>query len=854
MAEPIVAVIARRAGVRLLSLLLLIPATAAAQPDSVTVAPGAHYAGSGLRSLVMGGGWRELWATPIRVPVADLARLGDGLTPLRVGGGATTETLHLTGGDGRRYVLRSVDKTVGQGLPEELRGTLYESILQDQVSAFLPTGALVLPPLLDAIGVLHTNPQLVVIPDSPRLDEFREQFAGRLAILEERPEDREEGNPGFRGAIRVASTPGLIENLHESANNRVAAHEFLAARLVDLLVGDRDRSVNNWLWARFDSAGGRLYRPIPRDRDQAFIRLDGALKWYLRFYEPRLVVFSEDAPNVTGLSRNAWDMDRPFLVALEREEWDRITAQTKAALTDAVIDNAVARLPREHHALVGDDLARTLKARRDMLEEPARDLFRIVNRAAEIHATDENEIATFTYTDDETVTLTIATARDAARPWFRRTFRSDVTNEVRLYFLGGDDSVTVSGSGGAAITLRVIGGSGRDAFVDRTDGTRAPLFYDGGDASVFVEQPGTRIRHATFDPPVAWGATAANTPDWGSVVWPVPAVPYRGDLGFFPKAGVVLTRYGFRKAPFLTRQQIEASYATGLSRFLLEYRLDWVIATDRAQGTLDAFWSQVELIRYHGLGNDTGADGPDDFFEAHHEQASFEPSVRLSRGALGLRLAAHVRRSVTDTTETSTLLATERPYGSGAFTQVGATIELQADGSDDPVAPTRGVRARAAATLTPALFSVDRDAFSFVEGTIAAYASAFGGRHTLATRAGGTKVFGEFPVHDAAFLGGPETVRGLRIDRYAGDAAAYGSIELRSHIANFRFLFPNQFGIVAFGDAGRVYLDGHSPGGWHTAWGGGFWIAPVERAHTIRVTAATGRDYTTFYVGAGFGF
>ena len=55
---------------------------------------------------------------------------------------------------------------------------------------------------------------------------------------------------------------------------------------MDLLVGDRDRSVNNHLWARFpDTDGGYVWRPIPRDRDQAFVQFDGFLKGLARFYE-----------------------------------------------------------------------------------------------------------------------------------------------------------------------------------------------------------------------------------------------------------------------------------------------------------------------------------------------------------------------------------------------------------------------------------------------------------------------------------------------------------------------------------------------------------------------------------------
>jgi hypothetical protein len=801
----------------------------------------------------MGAGYRELWATAIRVPVADLDRLGGGLTPLRVGGGATTQTLHLVGANGRRYVLRSVDKTVGQGLTEELRGTLYESILQDQVSAFHPSGALVVPALLGAVGVLHTDPQLLVVPDSPRLEEFRAQFAGQLALFEERPDDRGEGNPGFHGAERVVGTDRLFAHLRASPRSAVDGTEFLAARLVDLLVGDRDRSVNNWLWGRFDTPNGARYRPIPRDRDQAFIRLDGVIKWYLRFYEPRLVRFGESSPSVPGLSRSAWDMDRPFLVALERATWDRIVEATKVALSDAVIDSAVASLPPEHYAIGGPTLARRLKARRNRLDGAADALYEIVNRAADIHATDADEIATIVYEDDRTLTLSVAPARAADAPYFRRSFKPTVTGEVRLYLLGGDDSVSVEGAGTAPITVRVLGGSGRDRFVDRTNGAQAPLFYDAGAGSAFVAGPRTRIRRFTFDPPLSWGPTAGLTPDWGSEARPIPGVPFRGDLGFFPLAGLAVTRYGFRKQPFLTQHRFKASYATAASRFLLEYQMDWVMTTDRARTSIDAYWSEVDLIRYYGFGNDTEADRPRGFYDVRQDQASFTPSVTLTRGRLGMRFAAYMKRSASDTSTVS-LLAADRPYGSGTFAQVGATLEFSVDTRNAVVAPTRGVRVSARVSYTPEVWSVDRGAFGAVDGTLAAYVSAFGNKQTLAARAGGRKIWGAFPVHDAAFLGGPETIRGFTTDRFAGDASLYGSLEIRPRIAAFRFLFPNELGVVFFGDAGRVYVDGRSPGGWHAAAGGGLWIAPQARAYTFSVTVARSREYTAFYVTSGFAF
>jgi hypothetical protein len=128
----------------------------------VTVTPG-DYGASAFYSWLAGAGYRALWTTPIRVPVADLGALGGGgLTPLRVGGGMTTRTLHMRGANGTRYVFRSVNK-VPTDLLEEFEGTPIQAILQDQISSFHPSGAPVAARLLDAVGVLHTDPKYVVV-------------------------------------------------------------------------------------------------------------------------------------------------------------------------------------------------------------------------------------------------------------------------------------------------------------------------------------------------------------------------------------------------------------------------------------------------------------------------------------------------------------------------------------------------------------------------------------------------------------------------------------------------------------------------------------------------------------------
>ena len=59
---------------------------------------------------------------------------------------------------------------------------------------------------------------------------------------------------------------------------------------------------------------------------------------------------------------------------------------------------------------------------------------------------------------------------------------------------------------------------------------------------------------------------------------------------------------------------------------------------------------------------------------------------------------------------------------------------------------------------------------------------------------------------------------------------------------------------MAVTDVGRVFQDGESSDTWHVAGGGGLWLAPVGREHTVSGTLVRSVEGTKFYVGTGFGF
>jgi outer membrane protein assembly factor BamA len=294
------------------------------------------------------------------------------------------------------------------------------------------------------------------------------------------------------------------------------------------------------------------------------------------------------------------------------------------------------------------------------------------------------------------------------------------------------------------------------------------------------------------------------------------------------------------------------SVETGRGRAQLTADLRRPNARGRTALTLRA--SGIEVLRYHGLGNATAGDGPAAYYRAYQSQYLVAPSyvVPLARGAEA-SLGAVAQYATTDLRR-GTLLDAARPYGAGRFGQVGARFGIALDTRDRPVAATRGVELSAGGTLYPALWDVER-AFGEAHGTAATYLSIPAPlQPTLALRAGGKRVWGTFPFHEAAFLGGSSTVRGWGEQRFAGHGAAYGNAELRLRLGRYDVLLPGEFGVFGLADAGRVYAAGERSGAWHAGLGGGVWIAPLRRTNTISLAFARGDERSGVYLRSGFLF
>ncbi|HST62726.1 MAG TPA: hypothetical protein VLK84_28730 [Longimicrobium sp.] len=328
-----------------------------------------RYRAGPLRRGLLGDGHRDAWAAPIRVPVLALDTFAGGLTPERPGGGNQTRSLHLRGADGRDYVFRSTDKDQGGRLGPFAHAT-FGRVRQDQVGALHPAAAVVADGLLDATALPHADPRLVAMPDDPRLGRFRADFAGRLGIIEQNPQD------GFGGAGTVVDTEELLARLRARPAEPVDARMFLSARLMDVYLGDWDRHEGQWKWGRMEGAGGPRWVPIPRDRDYALADYGGLLPSLARRRDAKIVRFDDEIRDVGGLMVEARPLDARFLCPLPATAWDSAAASLRTALTDSAIAASVRRMPAPYVRLGGEQMIATLRARRDRLPAVARDFRR----------------------------------------------------------------------------------------------------------------------------------------------------------------------------------------------------------------------------------------------------------------------------------------------------------------------------------------------------------------------------------------------------------------------------------------------------------------------------------------------
>lgn len=859
------------------------PPPASAAGDTVTVVPAPEYAARGLWRTLLGAGWREVWLTPVDVEVFDFDTYGGGVDWERRGGGNQSITLHLEARDDwREYIFRSVNKFPEPALPAPLPGTTMGGVVADMISMTFPAAPLLVPPLLEALDILHVKPVLRIMPDDPRLEVHRDTFAGMLGTVELQPNEAPDDNPGFAGSSKIKGTEEFFNDLEESKVHRLDEREFLTARLLDFLINDTDRTMDNMRWVRYGDEDDYRWRPLPVDRDWAFINSDGLIGRIGGNIYPKFADLGPTYPSINSLTYSSHLLDRALLQRLGRQDFAEVAEVVQRAVTDETIEAVVAALPERWRNGTGapNELREVLRGRRATLTDVALDFYDYLATDVAVHGTDEPDLAIIERLDDGRVTVTVTWPDDHARagePFFQRTFLAGETREIRVFLRGGPDEARVVGTSRGDIVVRVIGGGNDDLLVDEAGGGRTHLYDDRGDNEI-VAAPGTHVSTRDWDAPTPTEGLRLGgdwVPDWGGGRSWSATVDYGDVAGLVVGFGPAWKAYGFRRIPYHWTLGTRLLYSFGDNSLGAAVEGDYRYENSPLALTLDARATGFESFRFNGYGNDTDdAEGAgliqqdrvavtpalrwhvgwraresDEFLVGPEKRTAGGGEVRPLVGTVDLG-PTFLWTDAVPVSRSPLGLSTVNPLGIGSLARLGLRTAFALDRTDRDGAPRRGWRLLGSAAGYPAAFGLS-ESFGEAAGEARAFVPLIGDGLHLALRGGGSRVVGAFPVQHSPFIGGRTTVRGYRWQRFRGDAAAYGSAELRAPVMPVELLIRWDLGVFGLADAGRVWFEGNSPGGWHTSYGAGLWLDALDNV----VSAAWARGETDrFYLQLGLSF
>ncbi len=845
---------------------LALSAAGALAEETRSVAAGPQYAAGGFHRFWFGTGYRDLWTTPVEVPVLDLQKTGGGLTPVRVVGQAQGLDLAFRGADGKAYTFRSLHKHPERMLPEEWRDRFPAKIAQDQSSHTHPAAGQIFASLAQATGVNFTNPRFVVVPDDPDLGEFRKTFAGEFGTIDEYPLAAAEGRPGFMGATEIISTTDLWHRWLTGPENRIDSRAFLRARALDLWLDDYDDHRGQWRWMRIP--GQELWQPLTENPDMVLAHHDGMLSRGMRGYIPKLLKFTAEYPGkLEGPLQDSFEVDRWLLSDLDAAAWQEVAKELQGRLTDDVIDRALRQMPPPWYAIDGADKLAALKTRRAGLVDYILRVYRYYAKQVDVHATDKAEVVTLARGADDSMEITIALAEGSAAPWYRRRFLPGETDEVRVHLHAGNDRVTRTGLAGGPVHVRVVAGGGQDVVDDSKSGG-TDVWRDAGTVEVERGQ-GTQVRrNAWTNPAPVKDAPWLEPRSYGHLTTTGGIVAYHPDIRLVLGYGLTRTAWGFRTRPASSVQTLRGAIATGEGAGKIEYEGTFRRIGSGLAFRFETFASDIEQFNFFGYGNDLPYDSSQPAYRAEETVLFARPTARFELGRwIEAFLGPEVRYSETPT-GTDTIIGSSSPYGVGNFGQAAIRGGFHFDSRQRPDSSSRlnitegladtevqeqigGVELQASGFYAPKAWDVTAQ-YGGVDGVVTAYAGT--SRAHVAVCAGGRKLWGDAPWFEAAAIGGFNN-RGFRTRRFLGDSSLFGSVSARGWLGRLRIpIVPMRLGLVAFGDVGRVWLEGEESDTWHTSLGGGLLMQPLSAPVTLHAVAANSKEGTRFYFGFGYPF
>jgi hypothetical protein len=842
---------------------------------------------SELGTFLWGERYRKQYGTKVKAPTVSLDTLYGGLTPVRKGGGNQSKSLRLEDKKGTQFVMRALKKQGSQYLQatifkdqyigKKLDDSALEKLILDVFSGAHPYTPFAVGDLADAIGVFHTNPVLYYIPKQNSLGSFNTDFGDELYMIEEHTSEGHSDKASFGFQDKLLSTDDMMKKLHKDEDIVIDEKAYIKARLFDMLIGDWDRHQDQWRWIEFKENGKKVYRPMPRDRDQAFsIMSDGFLLAAAVKLIPTarlLRKYSDDLVDVKGVNVEPYPLDMELIQKSDKSVWDAQVMYIQEHITDEIIEKAfLINIPEEIHDDAIETIKKTLRARRSNLQKISDRYYKVVNKFASVKGTNKDDWFDIQRLPDGKTKVSVYRIKggEKADLYHERTYLRQETKELWIYGLDDDDVFHVYGESNDLIKLRLVGGQNNDIY-DIENGKKVTYYDYKSKKNTVVTNKGNKKFTDDYEINVYNYKKLKN-----STNQLIPTIGANPDDGFKIGFSNTFTNYGFERNPFTAQHKVTAAYYFATSGYDLNYTGEFANVIGKANLGIDVkFTSPNYAVNFFGYGNSTSnfeaneeglIDVNLDFNRVKIRAFSISPSL-IWKGQYGsnFKIGLDYESYEVERTEgrfINTIIGDNQEVSNSFY---GANAQYKYQVQDNKAYPTLGM-----------LFSLHvgyknnvnkSKGFGYVIPELAFdYKLESTGQLVLATKFAGQVNLGDgFEFYQAANIGANNGLRGYRNERFSGQQAFTQSTDVRFNLrAHEDGFLPFSYGIYGGFDYGRVWVDtdlaidpsfdpAFNQNQWNTSIGGGVFVNAYNTV-TANLSAFTSDDGLRIGFNFGFGF
>jgi len=821
---------------------------------------------SGLYKWVWGDHYRDIYSKKITAPVLFLDNLSGNVKPIAEGGGNQSRSLRLINDNENEYTLRALRKSAIRFIQNNMKehyvtdivdNTVAERIVMDYYTTAHPYAPFALNDLMDDLDIFHVSPKIYYVPKQEALGIFNDEYGDELYMLEEHVGDENKDMEIFGSPDDILSSSDLREELLESKDARVDEDEYLKTRIFDMLVGDWDRHDDQWRWAEFKEGDDKkVYKPIPRDRDQAFSKYDGPIISLLKLGFPpfrAMQSFHSDIKDVKWFNTAGYPMDKIIIQNSNWEDWERQVKFIQSNLTDAKIEKAFANLPEDVKDESISKIQKNLKIRRDNLMSVSRDYYDYLNKFHVVTGTDKDDKFLITRKKDGVTDIQISRKDTVV---FENSYNAKETKEIWIYGLDGDDEFKIEGKGNNLIKLKVLGGEENDIY--NFENSRKTKLYDYKSKKNTIVKAGKKWLIDSYE--INNFNFLKRKTSNNSVF---PAIGFSSDAGFKLGLSDTYTTYGLVKNPFTTQHTVGANYYFDTEGVELSYFGEFAHIFYNWNLGIDAYYTSPNFtLNFFGNGNETVYDDSAvdlDFNRVNIEQWRFAPSLIWdnTRGSEfqfkvlveSLEVSRDLDRFIGDRFQRTNDVFDSQLYG-------GAEVIYQyLNKRKNPAYPTLGTQLDLTAGYKKNIDDHDNE-LGYLKPSISIdYPLHDSGVIVLATKIGAEVIISDqYEFYHGAMLGGNESLRAFRNQRFNGKSSFYQSTDIRVGLGKVQTSFmPLRFGVTGGFDYGRVWVNNDNSNEWHTNYGGSVFINGFS-AFTGNVGYYTSKDENRVVFTFGFKF